>query len=78
MGQMIIVVSADRIELLSELSREFDSDSVWVLIDRRHYERRQRPGEQRPGSHERRRRDRRLHDLTPQLEEFGFAVIAVP
>jgi len=76
MARTIIVISAERIDLLPELSREFGGEDVSVLIDRRQSERRQRREDRQDPSE--RRRERRVHDVSAQLEEFGFAVIAIP
>lgn len=65
----MFIVSAHRPDLLPELRREFATDDVEMVVDRR--QKADRPREdagQRPG-------DRRKHGVDSELEYVGFAVV---
>jgi hypothetical protein len=74
MGNIIIVVAPDRLELLPELNREFGGDGVHVVVDRRQDNRRQRF--EKRSEPERRLHGRRGHQIQSDLDRLGFAVAA--
>lgn len=67
-----VIIAANRLELVPELRRECRTSNVEIIIDRRRRKRRRSP---HPDiTLDRRHGDRRVHDISAELDSVGFAV----
>jgi hypothetical protein len=73
MAELLFIVARERQDLYDHLRRAFaDTPAVEVILDRRVGERRQHP---LPADTERRQRDRRLRDISSDVQGLGWALV---
>ncbi len=71
MAKVLIIVSCSAPAQAAYLQHAF-AETADVILDRRVAPRRQTRA---PVAVDRRRRDRRMRDVTPELRQFGWAVV---
>ncbi len=76
MKRIVFVVSRNQPDLVPRLERESRSGTVEVILDRRVADRRRQSEFQHPD--DRRRSQRRIHPISPDLGLIGIAVVVVP
>lgn len=72
LGSLLAVVARDELTKYTSLTRNFVSETMEVVLDRRSRERRRADYR---GATERRRGDRRQRDITPDLQASGWALV---
>lgn len=76
MKHVQFIIATNQLELVPELRREFRTSNVEIIIDRRQGQRRR---SHQPGiARERRHSERRVHDISADLQSVGFAVNVIP
>lgn len=75
MERTLFVIGRERLDLMPELIREFRGESVEFVVDRRQRQRRRKAAGARGAN--RRRSERRIRQIAPELERIGFAVVVI-
>jgi len=69
----LIIVERDELQLYIYLYEDYGSQGVEIVFDRRHAANRRR-ADARPAE-DRRRRERRTHDVSLELETYGYVIL---
>ncbi len=72
MGRLLVIVAREELARYAYLKHVFASETVEVIVDRRRGERRQH---ERAPAFDKRRGDRRVRNVTQDLQGLGWALV---
>jgi len=71
-GRLLVIVAREELARYAYLKHVFASETVEVLVDRRHEERRRR---QTAPAFDKRRGERRVRSIAQDLQSLGWALV---